>query len=342
MINPKVSVIMPVYNGERYIREAVESILRQTFTDWQLVIVNDASTDGTEKILESLKDNRIKIIKNDRNLGSVVSRNIAFKGCLSEYIAILDADDIAEPTRLEEQVAFLDAHPDFGLVGSWTKIIDENGTQIGRIAKDKTPSEQIPIKLLFHNVLAFSSVTMRKSAMPPIPFDDENVPTEDVALYLKMLPHSKFATLPKVLISYRAHSKGISKIYSAKKREVMDRLITAELKRLGISPSEEELKIHRTNFGYSGENVENFLQSREAWLEKLINQNRQAKIYPEKLFEKVVAEKWLESCDANARLGLETWKIFRRSPLSKIPHLQGNWKKFLKFFIKCLLAKDKI
>lgn len=340
--NIKVSVIMPVYNGERYIREAVESVLHQTFSDWELLIVNDASTDGTEKILESFKDPRLKIIKNDKNLGSVVSRNIAFNQIKSEYVAILDADDVAAPTRLEEQVRFLDAHPDFGLVASWSKTIAENGRQIGHVVKDTTPPEKIPIKLLFHNVLAFSSVMMRKSAMPAIPFKEWSVPVEDVALYLKMLPNSKFAILPKVLVNYRSHEKGISKVYGAKRREVMDKLINGELKKFGIETSPEELKIHRTNFGYGGENVEEFIRKREAWLLKLIRQNQNVARYPQELFEEVVAEKWLESSDANASLGLKLWKIFRQSPLSKKISWRKNFKKLLRLWVKCLLAKDTL
>ncbi len=341
-VTPKISVIMAAYNAERYIREAVESVIGQTFKDWQLFIVNDCSTDGTEKILETFTDPRITILKNERNLGSVVSRNIAFARIQSEYVAILDADDIAMPDRFAEQVRFLDVHPDFGLVGSWTKVIAEDGTQIGRIAKDRTSAEKIPVKLLFHNVMAFSSVMMRKSAMPPTPFDDKTMPVEDVALYLQMLPHSKFAIMPKVLVSYRSHEKGISKVYGGKRQEVMDRLITTQLQNLGITPSAEELKIHRTNYGYAGENVEEFLHARESWLLKLIEKNREANVYPTALFEEVVAEKWLESCDANARLGFTVWKLWRNSPLSRKITWRQNAKKLIRLAIKCLLSKDTL
>lgn len=337
----KVAVIMPVYNGAKYVRQAIESVLRQTFTDWQLIIVNDASTDDTEKILESFKDNRIKIVKNEKNLGSVASRNIALKECRSEYIAILDADDISEPTRFEKQVNFLNSHPDFGLVGSWTKIIGENGKPTGQIGKDTTPPEKAPIKILFHNFLAHSSIMMRRKAIPEEPYRENAIPVEDVDLYLRMIHDFKFATLPKVLISYRSHPKGISKIYAEKKEVVMNRLITSELNKLGINPNPEELKIHRTNFGYPGANIENFLDKREKWLRKLMEQNMIAKIYPEILFNQVVAEKWLESCDANTKLGLKTWRIFHHSPISKNLYFKENWPKLIKFIVKCLIARGK-
>ncbi len=334
---------MPAYNAEKYIRDAVQSVLAQSFRDWQLFIVNDASTDGTGKILAEFSgESRIKIINNTQNLGSVVSRNVAFAQIQSQYVAILDADDLAEQTRFEEQVQFLDAHPDFGLVGSWTKIIDESGRATGQIGRDTTPAEKAPIKLLFHNFLAFSSVMMRRTAMPEIPFTENSVPAEDVDLYWKMIHQWKFATLPKVLISYRSHPKGISKVYAAKKQEVMDRLIRAELNRFGIEPTAEELQIHRTNYGYAGADIEQFLSKREQWLLKLIEKNREAKIHPEKIFSEVVAEKWLESCDANARLGFKTWKIFQLSPLSQKISWLKNGKMLSKFCVKCLLSKDTI
>ena len=342
MKTPRVSVIMPVYNGEKYIKEAVESIVRQTFSDWELFIVNDASTDSTEKILESFKDPRLKIIKNERNLGSVASRNTAFAQIQSEYVAILDADDIAAPTRFQEQVKFLDSNSDFGLVASWTKIISGDGTQIGRVLKKTIPPEKIPIQFLFHNLLAFSSVMMRKKNIPSLPFEAWSVPVEDVALYFKMLPHSKFAILPKILTSYRSHEKGISKVYGEKRLEVMNTLIHEALKKLGIDASPEELKIHRTNYGYAGTDTEQFLKKRERWLLTLTEKNKNTEIYPPVLFEEVLAEKWLESCDANARLGFKLWKMFHSSPLSQKISWRKNFKKLFRLGLKCLVAKDKI
>lgn len=339
---PKVSVIMPVFNGDKYLAEAIESVFRQTYADWELIIVDDCSTDGTRKILDGVQDPRVKIFHHEKNLGSVASRNGAILESSAEYIAILDADDVAKPKRFFEEVRFLDKNPDCGVVATWVKIIDETGRPTGVVLKDTTPPEKAPIKLLFHNFIANSSTMIRRSALPAEPFHQEAVPVEDVDLWWRMIHTWKFFTLPKILTFYRKHDKGISRIYSVKKEEVMNRLITAELGKFGIHPSPEELKIHRTNYGYGGQDLEKFLEKRREWLAKLMQKNREVKLYPQELFEEVMAEMWLGSCDANARLGLITWKIFRESPLSQKISWRRNFKKLAKFALKCLLSKDKI
>src|SRR3989344_2183131 len=125
MKNLRVSVIMPVYNGEKYIADSVQSVLAQTFTDFELIIINDSSTDKTLEVLRRFKDARISIQTNEKNIGSGASRTNAINASTAEYIAILDADDLAFPTRFEKQVAFMDAHPDFGMLATWVRIIDK-------------------------------------------------------------------------------------------------------------------------------------------------------------------------------------------------------------------------
>ncbi len=129
---PRVSVLMSVYNGERFLRDSVESILGQTFTDFEFLILDDGSTDSTCEILEEYanKDARIVLVRNDRNLGLTRSLNKGLRLVRGEYLARQDADDISLPKRLEMQVKFLDAHPEVGVVGSALEIIDENGNTI--------------------------------------------------------------------------------------------------------------------------------------------------------------------------------------------------------------------
>ena len=152
MDSPKVSVIMSVYNGEKYLKEAINSILNQTFKDYEFIIVNDASTDKSIKILEEYakKDNRIGLIHNEKNIGLTRSLNKAIKSANGAYIARQDADDISLPPRLEEEVNFLDKHPTVGLVGSYAWMIDEKGKILSDF-KICTDNEDIKKKIVNGN-----------------------------------------------------------------------------------------------------------------------------------------------------------------------------------------------
>ena len=125
-MEPRVSVVMSVYNGARYLREAVDAVLAQTFSQCELIIVDDGSTDGTMEILCAYSDPRIRLIRNDRNLGAAGARNRAFAAARGEYIAIQDADDASVPERLAAQVAYLDARPDVALIGATVLYVQTN------------------------------------------------------------------------------------------------------------------------------------------------------------------------------------------------------------------------
>ena len=133
--NPKISVIMSVFNGMPYLSEAVSSILGQSFTDFEFIIVNDASKDNSLKFLKSIKDKRIKILNNQTNLGLAASLNKALKAANGQYIARMDADDISLTNRLKMQIEFLVTNPKIDICGTWAKLIDENGRTIGEVHK---------------------------------------------------------------------------------------------------------------------------------------------------------------------------------------------------------------
>src|SRR5882672_2663017 len=135
---PKVSVLLPVWNAERYLAGSIESVLDQTFADFELLIVDDASTDGSRALIERYRDRRIRLVENEKNLGVTRSLNLGLERARGRYVARADADDLCAPERLERQVAFLDAHPEVALVASCARWIDEHGAEIGVI---DTPSD---------------------------------------------------------------------------------------------------------------------------------------------------------------------------------------------------------
>lgn len=128
---PRVSILMTVYNASEFVRIAVDSVLAQSLTDWELIVVDDGSTDGSTEILTSYTDERIRVTALLRNVGRTPALRRAFEMARGEYFAVLDADDISRPDRLETQVAYLDAHPDVLLVGSWARYIDASGVVVG-------------------------------------------------------------------------------------------------------------------------------------------------------------------------------------------------------------------
>jgi len=335
----KITVIMTVYNGEKYIKEAIDSILRQTYKNFELLIINDGSTDNTLKIVNQYQDKRLKLIQNPINSGIVYSRNKALEESTGEFIAVLDADDIALPTRLKKQLNFLEKNTDFGLIGGWAELIDEYGNLTGIKWKNKIPPNRISSTLLFNNLFTHSAAMLRKNAIPADGYRQYEISCE-FDLWIRMAKKWKLGNLNEILVKYRIHSEGVSK----NKKETLDQelkqIYTSQLSCLDIRPSDEELKIHRTNFTFQGKNIKEFIDKREAWLEKLNKANNEVGYYPKHEFAEVISERWLYSCDSNSVAGFWIWKKFWHSPLSKQIHW-SDWNRLLKFFIKCLLKKNK-
>src|SRR3989344_927550 len=157
MNKPSVSVLMSTYNGAVYLRQAINSILNQTFTDFEFIIVDDNSTDNSGEILRSYNDPRIRIIQNNKNIGLTKSLNKGLKEAQGKYIARMDADDVSLLDRLKEQYNFLEAHPTIALVGSWAESMDEYGI-VTEIRKVPTDPETIRFELVLRNCFFHSSV----------------------------------------------------------------------------------------------------------------------------------------------------------------------------------------
>ncbi len=209
---PTVSVLMPVYNARRYVAEAVESILAQTFDDFELLIVDDGSTDRSLNILKKYAsmDARIHLVSRP-NTGYVVALNEMIKRAQGEFIARMDADDISLPDRFKKQVEFLRNHPRVGVVGGAYELIDDRGRllTIRRLFNDNA---RIQDRLLSGDThLAHPSVMMRRSLLQQVGgYDASLMPTEDLDLWLRLGEITELANLPDILIRYREHIASIS------------------------------------------------------------------------------------------------------------------------------------
>jgi len=200
----KVSVIMSVFNYDEYLKEAIDSVLNQTFIDFEFIIIDDGSTDKTSKIIKSYKDRRIKVIQNIENIGIAKSINKGLEIAKGEYIARMDADDICLPIRLQVQVAYLDCHPEVGLCCSNMSIIDKSG----RIAnKTYWPPLKAPIEwsMLWYNPIAQSTVMMRKDVLEQNHLRYKDIYAEDFDLWCRMALETRIVRLDEVYLQYRIH-----------------------------------------------------------------------------------------------------------------------------------------
>lgn len=210
---------MPVYNCEKYLNFSIESVLKQTYEDFEFIIINDCSTDKSEKVIKNFTDKRIVYIKNDTNLKLNKTLNIGLNIAKGKYIARVDADDVCDVVRIEKQINFLERNKDFGLVSSWFKIIDEQGVLIKNIKLNYCP-EEIFLNLHFFNCIVHSSVFFRKELINITGIYDENKKyIEDYDLWLRMLKYTKFYIIKSYLIKYRMHSNNISNIFEKEQKE---------------------------------------------------------------------------------------------------------------------------
>lgn len=332
---PKITVFMPVYNGEKYLREAIESILSQTFTDFEFLIINDGSTDKSVEIIKSYNDKRIRLIDNQQNLGLAKVCNLGMSLANGEYVARMDCDDISVKTRLAKQTKFMDMHGEVGICGTWIKMF---GT-INYKNIYPTTDEKLKARLLFNTCFAHPSVIIRKKIFIDnhLKFKKELEPGDDYYLWTEASIATSFACLPKILLYYRMHTDNISKIKSTQQKIGATHARLNMLKKLGIVPTDKELKIH-SSLKSDSMQTKYFLEYSEEWLNKLIKINRIKKIYKEKILKETIANRWLHVCKNNSEQGFYVWKKFWRSPLSK----NIKWadqKEVIKFFIRCLIRK---
>jgi len=237
---PLISVVMPVYNGGKYLREAIESILNQTCRDFEFLIINDGSKDKSDEIIRSYNDPRIKYFQNDGNKGLVYTLNFGIGKSQGKYIARMDADDISFPERFTQQIEAFRNDPKLGFCGTWAKVI---GTlKPFRVESDP---EKLRCKLLLKNQFVHSSLMFKRELLledwPP--YKKDNFPAEDYALWIDLATKTKMTNIPKFLLGYREHASQISSESSKKQRLKTNELRLTLFKRLlGREPSILEIK----------------------------------------------------------------------------------------------------
>ncbi|SEM44604.1 glycosyltransferase family 2 protein, partial [Olivibacter domesticus] len=208
---PSITVLMVTYNAGTYIYESINSVLNQTFTDFELLIYNDGSTDNTQDIVNSINDPRIKYIHNDTNKGLFCARTAALNASLGRYVAILDSDDIAMPGRLSIQYDFMERNPAVALCGSNAVVIDSDGKIIDKaVNKRKLKKANFKAELFFTNIFVNSSAIFRKDIALQVGGYREMAPVEDYDLFVRIAEKHAIYVFNQAFVYYRRHDNNIS------------------------------------------------------------------------------------------------------------------------------------
>lgn len=247
---PLVSVIMPVYNAEKYIKISISSILNQTYRNLELLLIDDCPTDRTMEIIQTIKDSRIRIIHNGVNRGIAYSRNQGLKNSRGKYIAIMDDDDISMPERLEQQVIFLEEHPNISVLGGKHEIVNSEGKLIMPAYEALYNPKYVKAMYLFRNVYANSTIMLRRDLVEHhrLEFQDKCLGMEDFRFWIECSKLCEMTAIDKVVLQYRQgeeneSSRILKSGLAEKRRELYAEFQAYSLKRTGFELSNSEVRI---------------------------------------------------------------------------------------------------
>jgi glycosyltransferase involved in cell wall biosynthesis len=309
-MSTKASVFMPVYNAGEYLKVAIESILNQDFKDFEFVIVNDGSTDGSLDIIKSYSDTRIRLIDNPKNLGLIGSLNIGMEQCKGEYIVRMDQDDISLPQRLSKQISFMDENPEYGLIGSWFEDFGENIES--RFVKYSSDDAHIRLRHLYQTHISHPTAVMRTAVIRQhnIRFDPEFVHGEDYNCWVTFSEYCKLSNFPEVLVKKRDHPSNITNKYASVMHATCTKVKQRQFDKMGTPISNQDADLYsrfaNPEWNFSLEEM----QQLNSLLNKLLKAHSAAIAIPELTFKKYLAEKWFHLCYQNKNLqssGITWW-----------------------------------
>ncbi|MBA3285336.1 MAG: glycosyltransferase family 2 protein [Nitrosopumilus sp.] len=331
----RITVLIPAYNASKYIDIAIRSILDQTYSDFLLLVINDGSTDDTEKKILSFDDKRIRYVKNETNIGLVNTLNKGIDLTETEYLVRMDADDISVPQRLEWQLLYMDTHPAIGISGGKYEIVgDESG-----IPKIPLENDYIKANLLFSNSLCHPTVILRTQILKEndfrfgaFEFNDQYgfkvTEIEDYVMWQRVRDSVQFANLDKILLKYRKEGQNFStaNIDAILARKKM--FYIHMLEELKIKPSPLNLLMHINSENVGNSDSANDIDLFDNYLTEILNKNKVENIYPQNTLQEIVRAKWEQLFFYLPDLGfsyvLRYWRCSRK--------IKG---KEMAYFLKC-------
>ncbi len=291
---PYVSIVMSTYNSEKYLIEAIESILTQTYTNFEFIIINDGSTDNSLDIIKDFmrKDKRIILISRE-NKGLPFSLNEGIMFAKGKYIARMDADDISLPLRLEKQINFMEKNREIGICGTAILNLD-TGKQWLLNSNDK----KLKTELLFSSIFAHPSVMIDRQILidNKLFYNEKFLQAQDFELWTRMAEYTKFANLKIPLLRYRVLEESITRVSDKNiedRYKIIKSIFIYSLKRLNIQNNEEENRLHfnlTVNTRIRDNQIE--FSSLEKYFSKLVEANYREKIFDNQELKKVLGKKW--------------------------------------------------
>lgn len=313
---PRVSVILAVRNGGALLAEALASLSAQAWRDWECVVVDDGSDDGSDRVLAAAAyaDPRFRLLRQDR-LGLVTALNRAIGVARGEFLARMDADDRAHPERFARQVAFLDAHPAVGVLGTAVRRI---GAARG-VWRRPVADADLRAALLFETPFAHPTVMMRRTVWVQAAgegYREEFRAAEDIDLWERLATHTVFANLAEPLLSYRIHAGQVTALATETMANNGARVRRRWLERLGLRPDDAQMKTHEAIAWLQPGSAED-LRRGDQWLADIEAANRRTGLLEPTALAAILRRRWFEYCNAHSRLGLIAWRTHRQAAFGR-------------------------
>lgn len=331
---PEISVVLSAFNAGNYLTECMKSILSQTYTNFEFIIVNDGSTDNSEEIITSFKDKRIIYIKNEINRGLIFSLNKGLSAAKGKYIARMDADDIALNIRLQKQLDFFQENNRSIVVGSDYYLLKKN--KLTHI-KNINNSDYQKAMLLFSPCFCHPTVMMKNIFSDnSLGYKSEYKHAEDYKLWTDLVFKGGFGNVDAPLLKYRSHTSQISANHKTEQLKISEKIREDYYKNIGLKFSDIELKalhiVGNNTFITSVATLNNI----ESAMINLTTQNRNLKFLNENALQNLLHKFWLDSC-GNTSLGLKAFTIFTSSELFRTQ--KKSARQLIKLIGKCLIRK---
>ncbi|HEY1142543.1 MAG TPA: glycosyltransferase [Sphingomicrobium sp.] len=338
---PIVSVLLTAHDRERFIGDAVRSVLHQSFADFELVIVDDGSTDRTVDVIRAFDDPRIRLVRHAANQGIPAARNRALDEANGTFIAWLDSDDVSRPNRLTDQLAFLAAHPEVAMVGACAGKIDAHGRRKSGIRIPPFAHDDIRAWQLFQSPFQQSSLMGRAEILKRHPYRAQYPVCEDVDLFLRLTRKHCVANIPKVLIDRRLHEQQTVEIQQQRIRRMKAELARPLLTAIGVNFSSPDLERH-VDLGLINAIPQMphglYLDWAEDWLARLLAANARTRLLDRDALDFAAGQVWLRTCRGAARaMGARAAVRFLGSRLS-LKAVRTDGRKWLREALPLFVA----